>query len=135
MLRGEPRLPSDAVRLIEIDDDAGGPHPPPSRHALPEALQRAGVELSDSGAPLLAIYADIRAWKGRPGLSPAAIERAAALLAGAPGTPVVLFGHPRLADALPTAHALLAAWGGEPLMQEAVAAALTTSPRMPSPAA
>ena len=38
---------------------------------------------------------------------------------------MLLFSHPRLAAELPTARHLLAAWGGEAIMQEAVAAWLT----------
>jgi len=34
---------------------------------------------------------------------------------------VVLFGHPRLAMEVPGASPVLAAWGGESLMQEAAA--------------
>jgi hypothetical protein len=40
----------------------------------------------------------------------------------APDATVLLFSHPRLAHELPTARNLLAAWGGEGVMQEAVAA-------------
>ena len=39
----------------------------------------------------------------------------------------VLFSHPRLASEIPSARNLLAAWGGEGLMQEAVVAWLTGS--------
>lgn len=123
--RGEPRLPSDPVRLVEVEDDAGGPYPPYPRTALPAALRAAGVELSERGAPLVAVYADIRAWKGRPGLSEAARRRVRDLTAEAPDAPVLLFSHPRLASELPTARHLLAAWGGEALMQQAAAAWLT----------
>jgi beta-glucosidase-like glycosyl hydrolase len=120
--RGEPRLPAGPVRLEEIEDDLGGPYPPFPRDAFPAALRRAGVELSDGGAPLIVVYSDIRAWKGRPGISAAARERVRALTADAPDATVLLFSHPRLADELPTARHLLAAWGGEAIMQESVAA-------------
>ncbi|MFL5382062.1 MAG: glycoside hydrolase family 3 protein [Longimicrobiaceae bacterium] len=123
--RGEPRLPSGPVRLEVIEDDAGGPYPPYSRDALPAALRGAGVELSDAGTPVVALYSDIRAWKGRPGISAAAQQRVRELTAQAPETTVLLFSHPRLAHELPTAANLLAAWGGEAIMQEAVAAWLT----------
>ncbi|HEX7239874.1 MAG TPA: hypothetical protein VF263_06385, partial [Longimicrobiaceae bacterium] len=50
-----------------------------------------------------------------------------------PDATVVLFSHPRLAGELPTARNLLAAWGGEALMQEAVVARLTgTADGLPS---
>ncbi|MFL5538389.1 MAG: glycoside hydrolase family 3 N-terminal domain-containing protein, partial [Longimicrobiaceae bacterium] len=123
--RGEPRLPSGPVRLVEIEDDAGGPYPPYPRDALPAALRRAGVELSEDGTPVVAIYSDIRAWKGRPGISAAAQQRVREVTERAPDATVLLFSHPRLAHELPTAANLLAAWGGEAIMQEAVAAWLT----------
>jgi len=123
--RGEPRLPVGPVRLVEVEDDLGGPFPPYSRAQLPAALRAAGVELSDDGTPLVAVYSDIRAWKGRPGISPGAQEQVRAATASSPNATVVLFSHPRLAGELPTARHLLAAWGGEVLMQEAVVAWLT----------
>jgi len=120
--RGHPALPAGPVRLIEIEDDAGGPWPPYPRLAFPEALRQAGVELSDSGTPLVTLYSDIRAWKGRPGISAAAQARMKEISAQAPDATVLLFSHPRLAHEIPTARHLLAAWGGEGIMQEAVAA-------------
>jgi beta-glucosidase-like glycosyl hydrolase len=123
--RGEPRLPPGPVRLVEVEDDAGGPYPPYPRNALPAALRAAGVELRDDGTPLVALYSDIRAWKGRPGISTAARERVREVTEAAPETTVLLFSHPRLAAELPTARHLVAAWGGEAIMQEAIAAWLT----------
>ncbi|MBW3630148.1 MAG: hypothetical protein KY464_12720 [Gemmatimonadetes bacterium] len=123
--RGEPRIPVGPVRLIEIDDDVGGPNPPYSRSAFPAALRQAGVDLRDNGEPLVALYADIRAWKGRPGLSATARERVRAVTDAAPDATVLLFSHPRLAEEIPSARNLLAAWGGESLMQEAAVAWLT----------
>ncbi len=126
----------DRVVVVDVDDDLGGPYPPPARDRLPEALRSAGLEVihapdpgSRSGgrddrraAPLLlAVYADIRAWKGRPGLSEGAIRTVGQLLEVRPDALLVLFGHPRLAEGLP-GRRMLAAWGGEPIMQEAVAA-------------
>jgi beta-glucosidase-like glycosyl hydrolase len=127
VVRGEPRLPEGPLSLIEIDDDVGGPHPPYPRSALPAALRESGAEVGEEGAPLVALYADIRAWKGRPGLSAEARARLAAALAAAPEATVLLFSHPRLAAEIPAARNLLAAWGGEPLMQHAVARYLTGS--------
>jgi hypothetical protein len=123
--RGEPRLPAGPVRLVEIEDDAGGPYPPYPRTALPAALRQAGVELSDDGTPVIALYSDIRAWKGRPGISAAARDRVREVTGTSPDATVLLFSHPRLAAEVPTARHLLAAWGGEGIMQEAVAAWLT----------
>ena len=123
--RGEPRLPDGPVRLVEVEDDLGGPYPPYPRTALPTALRQAGVALSDEGTPVVAVYSDIRAWKGRPGISAAARDRVREVTEASPDATVLLFSHPRLAAELPTARHLLAAWGGEGIMQEAVAAWLT----------
>lgn len=119
--RGEPRLPQGALRLVEVDDDVGGPFPPFPRTALPAALQRAGHELRDDAPPVVALYADIRAWKGRPGVSEASLRRVREVTDAHPDTTVLYFGHPRLADTIPGTH-LLAAWGGEGIMQEAAVA-------------
>jgi len=122
VLRGSPALPGGPVKLVEIEDDAGGPYPPYPRDAFPAALRRAGVEIADGGTPLVALYSDIRAWKGRPGISAAAQARVREVTEAAPDATVLLFSHPRLAHEIPTARHLLAAWGGEGVMQEAVAA-------------
>ena len=122
VLRGEPRVPAGPVRLVEVEDDAGGPWPPYPRDAFPAALRRAGVELSEEGTPLIALYSDIRAWKGRPGISAAARERVREIVEAAPDATLLLFSHPRLAGEVPHPRHLLAAWGGEAIMQEAVAA-------------
>jgi beta-glucosidase-like glycosyl hydrolase len=123
--RGEPRLPSGRVRIEEIEDDAGGPWPPYPRNAFPAALRAAGVELAEDGAPVIALYSDIRAWKGRPGISAAAQERVRQLTAEHPEATVILFSHPRLVSDIPTAAHVLACWGGEAIMQEAAVAWLT----------
>lgn len=120
--RGEPRLPGGAVRLIEVEDDAGGPYPPYPRDAFPASLRDAGIEVSDAGTPVVVVYSDIRAWKGRPGISAAAQARVRAATEESPGATVVLFSHPRLAYQLPTARHLLVAWGGEGIMQQAAVA-------------
>ncbi|CAN5800478.1 hydrolase [soil metagenome] len=136
VVRGEPKLPAGAVRLIEIEDDLGGPFPPYPRTALPAALRASGVELSENGEPLVALYSDIRAWKGRPGLSSAAKQQVREVTNLHPGVTVILFSHPRLEHELAQVENLLAAWGGEALMQEAVAASLTgIDDRLPSSAA
>jgi beta-glucosidase-like glycosyl hydrolase len=122
--RGTPELPA-RVRLEEVEDDLGGPWPPYPRDAFPAALRAAGIEIADDGAPLVAVYSDIRAWKGRPGISAAAREKVRAITEAHPDATVVLFSHPRLAHELPTARNLLAAWGGEAIMQQAAVAWLT----------
>jgi len=125
VIRGTPTLPAGAIHLIEVEDDLGGPWPPYPRVAFPAALRDAGVELSDEGAPLVVVYSDIRAWKGRPGVSTVAQERVRELTERYPDVTVLLFSLPRLAHELPTARNLLAAWGGEGIMQQAAVAWLT----------
>ena len=120
--RGAPALPGGRVRLEEIEDDLGGPYPPYPRDAFPAALRAAGVQLAADGAPLIALYSDIRAWKGRPGISAAARERVRVLTTAHPDATVVLFSHPRLAGEIAGARHVLAAWGGEALMQQAAVA-------------
>ena len=125
VVRGDPRLPAGPIRLIEVEDDAGGPFPPYPRVALPAALRAAGITLSDDGAPVIALYSDIRAWKGRPGISAAAQARVRELTSAHPDALLLLFSHPRLAVEVPTPRHVLVAWGGEAIMQEAAVAWLT----------
>lgn len=125
VVRGRPALAGRAVDLVTVDDDVGGPYPPGPRDTFPATLRSAGVEVREVDAPaggravVVAVYADIRAWKGRPGLSAGAREAVARIVAAEPAATIVLFGHPRLAAELPGAAPVLAAWGGEPLMQAA----------------
>lgn len=129
--RGSPAPGRSRVRVLTVDDDAGGPYPPPSRDHFARALSAAGVAAAPvaeeqappahaSGPLVVALYCDIRAWKGRPGLSREARERVERAVTAEPDATVVLFGHPRLAAEVPGAH-VLSAWGGEPLMQRAAA--------------
>jgi len=124
-VRGNPLLPTGPVSVITIDDDVGGPFPPPARDSFLATLRELGVDAHradpDVGvdSAIIAVYSDIRAWKGRPGLSNRAIENIARVIR--PDSVVILFGHPRLADRrLPGDH-VVAAWGGEELMQNAAA--------------
>jgi hypothetical protein len=75
---------------------------------------------------VIALYSDIRAWKGRPGLSDGAKVRLAEAVAAQPDALVVLFGHPRLAAETP-GSVVLGAWGGEAVMQRAAARRLAES--------
>lgn len=126
VIRGAPALPDGPVRLVQIDDDVGGPFPPYARDALPRALRDAGVALDDAAAtPLIVLYSDIRAWKGRPGISERAQAEVRRLTDAHPDATLLLFSHPRLEHEVAGARHVLAAWGGEALMQEAVAAWLT----------
>jgi hypothetical protein len=95
--------------------------PATSTAAAADRLATAAREASAAVACVVAVYADIRAWKGRPGLSERAVRAVGALLEARPDALVALFAHPRLAGAL-AGRRMIAAWGGEPIMQEAVAA-------------
>lgn len=124
VVRGTPRA-AERADVITIDDDVGGPYPPPGREVFLNALHSAGciareVEHPEDGPVIAAVYADIRAWKGRPGLSARARDALGAVLDARPETTVVLFGHPRLAADMPGRN-VLAAWGGEAVMQGAAA--------------
>ncbi|HJP58499.1 MAG TPA: glycoside hydrolase family 3 N-terminal domain-containing protein, partial [Gemmatimonadaceae bacterium] len=134
MVQGRmPRLPR-SWNLIVVDDDLGGPYPPPSRDPLITTLQVAGVDLvvgdqpsaDEVGATVVALFGDIRAWKGRPGYSQAARESVKRALesAGSRERLIVQFSHPRLASELQTDAPILCAWGGEGVMQKAAARVL-----------
>ena len=119
MLRGgAPRL-DGPLDLVVVDDDLGGPYPPGPSDYLARAL---GSELTGrytGGSRVVLAFAEPRAWKGRSGFGPDARE---ALAHSAPGAElVVLFGHPRLAEEIPTDAPVLLAWHRQRLMQEAVA--------------
>lgn len=134
-VRGEAVLRGRSIELVTVDDDVGGPHPPPPRDAFVAELRASGIEVVErDGAEegftrpvVVALYADIRAWKGRPGLSSLARSTLEEVVAAQPGALVVLFGHPRLAGEIPEPSAVLAAWGGEALMQRAAARRLAGS--------
>jgi beta-glucosidase-like glycosyl hydrolase len=119
MLRGgAPRL-EGPLDLVVVDDDLGGPYPPGPSDYLARAL---GSELTGrytGGSRVVLAFAEPRAWKGRSGFGPDARE---ALAHSAPGADlVVLFGHPRLAEEIPSDAPVLLAWHRQRLMQEAVA--------------
>jgi beta-glucosidase-like glycosyl hydrolase len=130
-----PRLPQP-WNLVIVDDDLGGPYPAPSRDPLISSLRAGGVDLvvTDRGdetgaaATVIALFGDIRAWKGRPGYSTTAKEAVRSALDRAGGGPkhrlIVQFSHPRLADELDVDAPILCAWGGEAVMQRAAARVL-----------
>jgi hypothetical protein len=124
VVRGTPAPAGRRVDLITVDDDLGGPYPPGPRTPFPAGLTASGLEVRETAAPaqpaVIALYADIRGWKGRPHVSTAARERVARALAVRPDATVVLFGHPRLAAEVP-GDAVLVAWSGDVVMQEAAA--------------
>lgn len=135
-LRGEPRPISEKVEVIVVDDDLGGPYPAPSREpfikSLNENEMHAEVRDGPSGSiethVLIALFGDIRSWKGRPGYSARALEEVGAALNSARDlgqeATIVQFSHPRLAGSIPGDAPILCAWGGEGVMQRAAARVL-----------
>ena len=72
---------------------------------------------------MVALFGDIRAWKGRPGYSAAAKEAVRRTLQESKTNDrvIVQFSHPRLANELDVDAPILCAWGGEAVMQRATA--------------
>ena len=134
LVRGARTFPLGAATDVAIvDDDLGGPYPAPSREPFVRALGAFGARVQtvealspDLHSPLvIALFGDVRAWKGRPGYSSAALARVAALCEQATmqarDALVVQFSHPRHASAIPPCAAVVCAWGGDAAMQEAAA--------------
>ena len=131
VVRGKrPALPS-RIELAIVDDDIGGPYPPPSREPLMAALRDARFEILEESpratrdTPLvIALFGDIRSWKGRPGYSDrakSAVRDAVAAARKSRRTSLVIqFSHPRLAAELDAPN-IVCAWGGESTMQRAAA--------------
>lgn len=134
-IRGSVRGISTRLDLILIDDDVGGPWPPPSREPFREALQRSGFDVRWVEAPALdgdrmavvALFGDIRSWKGRAGYGQSSLAAVTRAVDREPECIVMQFSHPRLVDQLPsTASQVVSAWGGERVMQEAAAGWLSS---------
>jgi beta-glucosidase-like glycosyl hydrolase len=143
-LRGGAPALRDKAEIVIVDDDLGGPYPPPSRESFVEALAGEAVTTEKRDYPsgnreatvVIALFGDIRSWKGRPGYSGGALDRVRAALtrARAAGQDVVIvqFSHPRLAESLPNDAPILCAWGGESVMQRAAARVLASVRTTPS---
>ena len=133
MVRGRmPQLPQP-WHLTIVDDDLGGPYPAPSREPLVSSLRAGGIDvvLDDSapyegGSTIVALFGDIRAWKGRPGYSATAKDaiRQALARAGLNERLIIQFSHPRLAAEIDGDAPILCAWGGEAVMQRTAARVL-----------
>jgi hypothetical protein len=128
VLRGKLPALQRPWNFVIVDDDVGGPYPAPSRDPLISTLSAGGIELITdditgirSGATVVALFGDIRAWKGRPGFSSKAKEAVRKALDAAPSTDrlIIQFSHPRLAAELEGDAPILCAWGGEAVMQRA----------------
>jgi beta-glucosidase-like glycosyl hydrolase len=128
VLRGKLPALQRPWNFVIVDDDVGGPYPAPSRDPLISTLSAGGIELITddttgirTGATVVALFGDIRAWKGRPGFSSKAKEAVRKALDAAPSTDrlIIQFSHPRLAAELEGDAPILCAWGGEAVMQRA----------------
>jgi beta-glucosidase-like glycosyl hydrolase len=136
VVRGTAPVIGDAVEIIQIDDDEGGPWRVPSREHFVSALRAFDVAAPVIEEPsahtkvpvIIAVYADVVAWKGRAGISDpslARIDRAIGLAAQQKRYAcVLLFSHPRHAALISDVRNVLCAWGGEPPMQSAAARVL-----------
>ncbi len=141
LIRGSLPLarPGQTVRLAVVDDDVvelppsvGAPGSALSdRGRLAEGLRNRGVMLesvpSSSEVDVVAVFSEIRGWKGRAALGETTLDKVLSALRRSPDAALVLFGHPRLAEQLRFAPNVVCAWCGDALMQEAVADRLVTT--------
>ena len=119
MLRGTAPALSGPLDLVVVDDDLGGPYPPSPSDWTARALGPELVGRYTGGSRVVLLFAEPRAWKGRAGLGEPARE---ALASYAPDADlIVLFGHPRLLEQIPSEAPVLLAWHRQRLLQEAVA--------------
>jgi beta-glucosidase len=119
MLRGTAPALSGPLDLVVVDDDLGGPYPPSPSDWTARALGPELVGRYTGGSRVVLLFAEPRAWKGRAGLGEPARE---ALASYAPDADlIVLFGHPRLLEQIPSDAPVLLAWHRQRLLQEAVA--------------
>jgi beta-glucosidase-like glycosyl hydrolase len=119
MVRGGAPSLDGPIDLVVVDDDLGGPYPPSPSDWFARALGPELVGRYTGGSRVVLVFAEPRAWKGRAGLSDASRESLASYAADA--NLVVLFGHPRLVEQIPSDAPVLLAWHRQRLLQEAVA--------------
>ena len=119
MTRGSAPTLTGPLDLIVVDDDIGGPHSPGPSDYTHRALGPELIGRYTGGSKVVLVFAEPRAWKGRSGFG--AATREAVSHHGAGADLVVLFGHPRLLQELPSRAPVLLAWHRQRLMQEAVA--------------
>jgi beta-glucosidase len=129
-VRGRLSALSSRLDVLVLDDDVGGPYPPPSREPFLAELRSHGFDARWTGdaspesqrSLIIALFGDIRSWKGRPGYSNASMKALAQLLEREPGALLLQFSAPRLVEQLPPeAQRVVSAWGGERAMQAAAA--------------
>jgi beta-glucosidase-like glycosyl hydrolase len=122
-LRGDMPKLAGTVSLEIVDDDLGGPYPLPPRDAFAKELAKHGVTVGAGGTRVVLVFADVKSWKGRAGLSKESMAKLATLVDGQ--TPVVVFGHPRRQVEIPGLGPVVCAWSGDEAMQRAAAQRLT----------
>ena len=118
LVRGSVPCLRMPIELVIVDDDLGGAWPASSTEYVEMALRGAGVAVDRGGSKVVLAFAEPRASKGRAGFGPQSL---AALSQHADADVVIVFGHPRLAAAVPGDAPVLVAWHRQRLMQEAVA--------------
>lgn len=129
VVRGAPPRVTSPIEIIVVDDDLGGPYPAPSRDPFfqtlllgtPEVKRVEKVSGDGRASVVVALFGDIRSWKGRPGYSAEARKAVDKVIDKAPEAVVVQFSHPRLASELKKPKHIVSAWGGEMVMQQAAA--------------
>jgi beta-glucosidase-like glycosyl hydrolase len=129
VVHGTPTAMKAPLDIVIVDDDLGGPYPPPSREQLLDSLFDGGFKArrlerfdpTSANDGVIALFGETRAWKERVGYSDAAITALREACAARPHAPVIQFGHPRLATQLAFAGTVVSAWGGEAAMQSAAA--------------
>jgi hypothetical protein len=132
VVRGTAPPPPRRARVVIVDDDAGGPYPLPPRSVFAETLRESGVDVSAKGeattpggsgpaedALIVLVFADVKSWKCRAGLSAGNALRLAELARDA--AVVVLFGHERRIADVPGTCPVVCAWSGDAVMQRAAA--------------
>jgi hypothetical protein len=119
MLRGDAPSLTGPLDLVVVDDDVGGPYPPSPSDWVARALGSELMGRYTGGSRVALVFAEPRAWKGRAGLGAASLESLASQASDA--DLIVLFGHPRMLDQLPSDAPVLLAWHRQRLLQEAVA--------------
>jgi len=112
------------VRVVTVWDDREEPARPPFGEPFRAALTSAGWRVLPPGAAgedvptILLVASTPQAWKGTAALTPVARAALDGILSRERVYPI-LFGHPRLLDALATPG--LCAWATEPGMETAAA--------------
>ena len=129
VVRGAPPAVTSPIEIVVVDDDLGGPYPAPSRDPFFQTLAMAGAGARRVDKPsgdaratvVVALFGDIRSWKGRPGYSPEARKAVDKAIDKAADAIVMQFSHPRLAAELKKPKHVVSAWGGDAVMQQAAA--------------